>query len=48
MTVVRRTARRAAIAGLVSALAAAVTATTVVVGPTGQGAPPTAPQPASG
>ena len=44
MTVARRTARRAAIAGLVSALAAAVTTTIVVVGPPGHAAPPQPPR----
>jgi len=43
MTVARRTARRAAIAGLVSALAAAVTTTIVVAGPPGHAAPPQPP-----
>jgi glucosylceramidase len=44
MTVVQRTARRAAIAGLVSALAAAVSTPIVVLGPPGQAAPPRAPR----
>src|SRR6478672_4165665 len=39
-----RRARAMAAAGLVTAVAAAFTVATVVVGPTGQGAPPTSPQ----
>jgi glucosylceramidase len=44
MTVARRTVRRAAIAGLVSALAAAVTTTIVVVSPPGHAGPPQPPR----